>query len=178
MFMFNVPLKIRKMIKAGINVTIGTDSSATGSANLLDEMKFDRNLYRAMYGEDLSAEKMFDMVTYNAAKAFHMEDRIGTLDTGKLGDILVIKTNHDDPYENLVNARMDDIELLVLAGTPVYGETRFLDIFNEKFPSGYSQIEVGKRAMFVKGDPAGLYAEVRRKVGFRKVLDYLPFDLC
>jgi hypothetical protein len=30
--------------------------------------------------------------------------------------------------------------------------------------------------MFVKGDPEGLYATVRRKVGFAKVLDYLPFE--
>ncbi|MDR0312449.1 MAG: amidohydrolase family protein, partial [Treponema sp.] len=45
MFMFNVTAKVRKMMKEGVNVTIGTDSSATGSANLLDEMKFDRNLY-------------------------------------------------------------------------------------------------------------------------------------
>jgi cytosine/adenosine deaminase-related metal-dependent hydrolase len=183
MFMFNVTSKIRKMIKAGINVTIGTDSSATGSANLLEEMKFDRNLYRGMYGEDLCAEKMFEMVTYNAAKAFWMGDRTGTLDEGKLGDILVLKINHYDPYENLVNASMEDIELLVLAGTPVYGETRFLDIFDgnaalpSALPPGYSRIEVGGRDMFVKGDPAGLYAEVCRKIGFRKNLDYLPFDL-
>jgi len=63
-----------------------------------------------------------------------------------------------------------------LEGTPIYGELRFLDIFGGKLPSGYTQIEVAGRAMFVKGDPAGLYAEVRRKIGFKKMLDYLPFD--
>jgi len=30
--------------------------------------------------------------------------------------------------------------------------------------------------MFVKGDPAGLYREVRKKIGFKKELDYLPFE--
>ncbi|MCL2478361.1 MAG: amidohydrolase family protein, partial [Treponema sp.] len=69
MFMFNVTAKIRPMIKAGVNITIGTDSSATGSANLLDEMKYDRRLYRQMYGEDLDAKKIFEMVTVNAARA-------------------------------------------------------------------------------------------------------------
>ena len=176
MFMFNVTAKIRKMIKAGINVTIGTDSSATGSANLLAELKYDRNLYRSMYGEDLCAKKIFEMVTHNAAKAFWMQDRIGTLDEGKLGDILVLKARNGDPYENLVNASMEDIELLTLAGMPIYGEMRFLDIFGGTLPQGYTQIEVCGRAMFVKGDPAGLYNEVRRKVGFKKVLDYMPFD--
>jgi len=176
MFMFNVTCKIRKMIKAGVNVTIGTDSSATGSANLLAEIKFDRELYRKLYGEDLSAKKIFEMITINAAKAFWMQDRIGSLEEGKLGDILVLKAKDDDPYENLVNAGMNDIELLVLAGKPIYGEMRFLDIFKGKLPDGYTQIKAGKRAMFVKGDPAGLYNEVRKKIGFRKKLDYLPFE--
>jgi len=175
MFMFNVTAKVRKMIKAGVNLTIGTDSSATGSANLLAEMKYDRELYQKLYGEDLPAKKIFEMVTVNAAKAFWMQDRIGSLDEGMLGDVLVLNAKEDDPYENLVNAGMKDIELLMLAGKPIYGEMRFLDIFNGKLPEGYTKINVGKREMFVKGDPAGLYKEVRRKVGFDKELDYLPF---
>jgi len=176
MFMFNVTAKVKKMLKAGVNVTIGTDSSATGSANLLDEIKFDRNLYRKMYGEELSAKTMFEMITINAAKAFWMQDRIGSLEEGKLADLLVLKANNDDPYENLVAASMQDIELLVLEGTPIYGELRFLDIFGGKLPDGYTQIKVGNRPMFVKGDPAGLYAQARQKIGFKKELDYLPFE--
>jgi len=182
MFMFNVTAKVRKMIEAGVNVTIGTDSSATGSANLLAELKFDRELYRKLYGEDLPAKKIFEMVTSNAAKAFLMQDRIGSLEEGMLGDILVLKAKEDNPYENLVNADMKDIELLVLEGKPIYGETRFLDLLKgtgkgtNTLPEGYTKITVGKKEMFVKGDPAGLYKEVRKKVGLKKVLDYLPFE--
>jgi cytosine/adenosine deaminase-related metal-dependent hydrolase len=176
MFMFNVSAKIRKMLRAGVNVTIGTDSSATGSANLLAELRYDRDLYRAMYGEDLSAQTLFEMVTVNAARALWMRDRIGVLEAGKLGDILVLKATHDDPYENLVNASMRDIELLTLDGTPIYGELRFMDIFGGKLPAAYTRIQVGARPMFVKGDPAGLYATVRGKVAYQKRLDYLPFE--
>jgi len=176
MFMFNVTAKIRKMIKAGVNVTIGTDSSATGSANLLAEIKYDRQLYQNLYGEDLSPKKIFEMVTVNSAKAFWLHEKTGKLDEGLLGDVLVLKAKHDDPYENLVNADMKDIEFLSLAGNPIYGETRFMDIFKQTLPQGYTQIKVGKRMMFVKGDPAGLYNEIRKKIGFKKVLDYLPFE--
>ncbi|MDR2304027.1 MAG: amidohydrolase family protein [Treponema sp.] len=181
MFMFNVTCKIRKMLKAGINLTIGTDSSATGSANLLAEMKYDRDLYRRLYGEDLSAETMFEMVTANAARAFWMQDRIGVLEKGKLADILVVKGKHDDPYENLLCSSMEDIELLAVGGLPIYGEFRFLDLFGSslkkgELPEGYTAIKAGGRQMFVKGDPAGLYREARRKIGFKKVLDYLPFE--
>jgi len=176
MRMFNVTAKIRKLLKAGVNLTLGTDSSASGPANLLEEMKNLRRLYQNMYGDDLPAKKVFEMVTINAAKAFWMQDRIGSLEEGKLGDVLVLKARKDDPWENLVSASMKDIELLVLAGKPIYGEQRFIDIFGGRLPRGYTEITVGKRAMFVIGDPSALYREIRRRVGFNKVLDFLPFE--
>ena len=175
-FMFNVTCKIRKMIKAGINVTIGTDSSATGSANLLEEMRYDRDLYRSMYGEDLSPEIIFRMVTINAAKAFWMQEKIGSLEEGKLADLLVVKAQKNDPYENLLNMAMEDIELLALAGKPIYGELRFLDLLNGNIPKGYTEITVDGRSMFVAGDPSGLYLAARKKIGFKKVLDFLPIE--
>ena len=176
MLMFNVTAKIRKMIKAGLNLTIGTDSSASGSANILEEIRNLRRLYRGMYGEDLSPKRIFEMVTINAAKAFRMLDRIGTLEEGKLGDILVLKAKKDDPYENLVSASMKDIELLTIAGKPIYGQHRFLDIFGGKIPEGYTSIDIGKTSMFVIGDPAALYREIRARTGIKKILDFLPFE--
>jgi cytosine/adenosine deaminase-related metal-dependent hydrolase len=177
MLMFNVTAKIRKMIKAGLNLTLGTDSSASGSANLLEEIRNLRNFYRNMYGEELEPKKIFEMVTINSAKAFWMQDQIGSLDDGKLADIMVLKARKDDPYENLICASMEDIELLTLAGKPIYGETRFIGIFSDsKIPKGYTEITVGKRPMFVIGDPAALYREIRRRTGFKKVLDFLPFE--
>ena len=174
--MFNVTAKIRKMMKAGLNLTLGTDSSASGPANLMEEMKKIRKIYQDMYSEDLPAKKIFEMVTINSAKAFWMQDRIGSLEEGKLGDIMVLKAKDYDPYENLANASMRDIELLALAGKPIYGEMRFLDTFNGKLPSGYTEIMVGKKPMFVAGDPAALYREIRKRTGFKKILDFLPFE--
>jgi cytosine/adenosine deaminase-related metal-dependent hydrolase len=176
MLMFNVTAKIRKMLKAGVNVTIGTDSSATGSFNLLEELKYGRALYRRLYGEDLPAKTIFRMCTENAARAFRMGDRIGVLEEGRLADILVLRRRTADPFENLVSASMEDIELLTIEGKPVYGERRFIELFGGGLPGAYTEISVGGRPMFVKGDPALLYRTVRKKVGFKKELAYLPFD--
>jgi hypothetical protein len=175
-FMFNVTCKIKKLLAAGVNVAIGTDSTHTGSINLLAEMRYGRETYRKLYGEDLSAKIIVDMVTVNPARAFRLDDRLGSIEEGKSADLLVVKARQDDPYENLVDAAMNDIELLIIAGKPVYGEERFLDLLGGKLPTGYSIVKVSGRRMFVVGDPSSLYAEVRRKVGFKKVLDYLPFE--
>ncbi|GAB1484942.1 hypothetical protein MASR2M78_37600 [Treponema sp.] len=164
------------MLDSGINVAIGTDSTHTGSINLLAEMHLARETYRNLYGEDLGAKRIMDMVTINPARAFRMDDRLGTLEEGKYADLLVLKGRIADPYENLASATMGDIELVIIEGKPLYGEERFIDLLDGKLPSGYSIINVNGRRMFVRGDPSGLYAELRRKVGFKKVLDYLPFE--
>lgn len=176
MLMFNTTCKIRKLLHAGVNVGIGTDSTHTGSENLLAEMKYARKVYQSLYGEDLDAKTIVEMVTSNPAKAFRMYDRTGSIEEGKWADLLVMRKREDDPYENLATASMKDIQLLVREGVPVYGEERFMDLLDGKLPVGYSMLMVDGRSMFVKGDPAGLYREVRRKVGFKKTLDYLPFE--
>ena len=180
--MFNVTCKIQKLLKAGINVALGTDSTHSGSLNTLAEMKYARTVYREMYGEELAAKDLVDMVTRNPAKAFRMADRTGSIETGKLADLAVFKARDEDPYESLCKAEMSDLELLVIEGLPVYGELdKYGDLVKEALSlrgeKGYSQILVGGRTMFVRGDPAGLYRAVRNAVGFTKKLDYLPFEV-
>jgi hypothetical protein len=174
MFMFNVTCKVRKMLKAGINVSIGTDSTHTGSANLLEEMRFARQTYRDMYGEDLSAKTLMAMVTTNPAKAFRMDDRIGALEEGMLADILALRARSDDPWEDLASARMEDIALLTLEGEPLLCEEGFGHIARDA--ARLSRVNIGGRPMLVAGKPRELLAEIRSAVGFEKVLTYLPFS--
>ena len=176
MLMFNVTCKIRKFLKAGINVSLGTDSTHTGSANLLAEMKYARTVYRDMYGEELPAKILFQMVTINPAKAFWMQDRIGTLDSGKSADVLVLNAIHDDPYEALARAEPSDIRLLTLEGVPLLVEEALAKPFQERLAKGYEAIRMGGRKVFVRGNPASLYREVRKAIGFAKKLDYMPFE--
>lgn len=173
-FMFNVTCKIRKILQAGINVSIGTDSTATGSPNLLAEMQCARKTYRKLYGEELSAKALFNMVTINPAKAFRMADRIGSLEPGMNADILILKAKESEPYENLAMASMEDIEFLSVDGVPVLAEKRFSELMPKDV--AYEDVIVGGRLMFARGNPVTLYRAIRTAVGFKKRLDYLPFD--
>jgi Cytosine deaminase and related metal-dependent hydrolases len=174
-FMFNVTCKIKKMLEAGVNVAIGTDSTATGSINLLEEMRYGRAVYRRMYGEDLPAKTIVNMVTVNPAKAFRIQKETGTISEGRLADVLVIRQQKDDPWESLVAARTEDIELLVQDGSPILGNASHEELFAGRGVQ-YSKVAIHGRQMLVKGDPAGLMESVRKAVGFRKVLDFIPLD--
>ena len=176
LLMFNLTSKVRKMLQWGANVALGTDSTATGSVNLMDEMRCARQTYRRLYAEDLPARTIVKMVTENPAKALRMQKDIGSLEAGKLADILVIRQKKADPYDSLVDARPDDVELLVQEGTPIFGAAEYEELFRlreaEAFP-----ICINGRKMLAKGDPAGLLQRVRKLVGFKKVLDFMPLDL-
>ncbi|HET6487108.1 MAG TPA: amidohydrolase family protein, partial [Spirochaetia bacterium] len=155
LFMYNLTMKVRKMLEAGITVAIGTDSTATGSVNLLEEMRFGRQLYQRMYGEDLPAKTVVNMVTTNPARAFRMQKEIGSLEEGKLADLLVVRQKAEDPWESLVNARPQDIELLTLDGSPILGDCRFEELFSGRGVP-YTKVRLEGRQMLVKGDPVGL----------------------
>jgi 5-methylthioadenosine/S-adenosylhomocysteine deaminase len=179
-FMFNATCKIRKLLRAGVNVALGTDSTHSGSVNLLAEMKFARRAYREMYGEELPSKTLFEMATVNAAKALRLEGRAGILEPGAWADVAVFRARADDPYDSLALAEPEDLELLTVGGAPVYGdEAKYGAAFEDELggaAGGYGRVEVGGRSMFARGDPAGLYRRVRSAVGFAKVLDYLPFE--
>ena len=174
-FMFNATCKIRKIRQAGINVALGTDSTHTGSINLLEEIRFAKKMYRKMYKEEIGSKALFDMVTANAAKALRMDDRIGTVERGKLADLLLMRTGLLDPFDALVEARIEDIELLTREGIPLFGSAHYRDFF-QLDRNEYSDIVVNSSKKFVKGDPARLLEEIRRKVGYKKELHFMPID--
>jgi len=176
MFMFNVTCKIRKILREGVNVSIGTDSTHTGSINLLEELRYARTLYRTMYGEDLPARTLFEMVTQNPARALRIGDVIGTLEIGKWADILVVKQRDEDPFETLLKLNLEDIELLVLAGIPILASDRFVALFQRK-EKDYTSITMHGHRRKVIGDPNSLLKRVRTQVGYQKVLDYMPLQI-
>jgi cytosine/adenosine deaminase-related metal-dependent hydrolase len=115
------------------------------------------------------------MVTVNPAKAFRIQKETGTISEGRLADVLVIRQQKDDPWESLVAARTEDIELLVQDGSPILGNASHEELFAGRGVQ-YSKVAIHGRQMLVKGDPAGLMESVRKAVGFRKVLDFIPLD--
>lgn len=174
-YMYNITCKIRKILNAGINVTLGTDSTHTGSINIIEEMRFAKNVYKKMYGEELDLKTLFNMVTINPAKAFRMDKDIGSIEKGKKADLLLISTKTEEPYKAFSEFKMEEIELLTLEGKPVYGSAAYKDFFNIK-NNGYSNVNVKGREKFVIGNPVDLLHKIREKVGFKKVLDFLPFE--
>ncbi|GAB1261965.1 TRZ/ATZ family hydrolase [Aurantivibrio plasticivorans] len=92
---------VAKLLKAGVNVALGTDGCASNNdLDLLGEMRTAALLAKAVSGDAamVNAHQALRMATINGAKAMGKEREIGSLEVGKFADIAAIKL---DQIENL-----------------------------------------------------------------------------
>ncbi len=84
---------VDRLLKAGINVAIGTDGAASNNdLDLFSEVKTAALLAKAVAGDAtaLSAHAALRMATLNGAKALGLDEHIGSLEIGKVADITAI----------------------------------------------------------------------------------------
>lgn len=175
-YMFNETTNIKMLLDMGINVCIGTDSPMSGGCNLLTEMKFDRDIYKKIYGEELSDETIFKMVTENPLRALKIKN--GSLKEGSTADIVVFNDKGGPPESSIVDAELKDVMLVVIDGRPVYGDVDFADLF-DALKADYQNITLDGAEKIIIGDLKGLLRRISRAVGFKKTFPFLPveFDL-
>jgi len=81
------------LLGKGVNVGLGTDSVASNNRlDLFGEMRLAALLAKGATGdaEALPAWQALEMATINAARALGMEDEIGSLEAGKLADMIAL----------------------------------------------------------------------------------------
>ncbi|MBN2159888.1 MAG: amidohydrolase family protein [Spirochaetes bacterium] len=174
MFMYNKTMDAKKFLEKGINLCIGTDSSATGGENILYEMKFDKMIYERTYGEKLPDETILKMVTVNTAKAFWQKD-LGQIAEGYIADLCVFRDRGGSPAGSVVHAHLRDVMLVVIDGRPVYGDAVYEGQFDE-LGVEYRRVVMDGVDKLIIGDPAALLRRISRAVGFKKEFPFLPVE--
>ncbi len=124
---------------AGIAVGLGTDGPA-GSNNdldLMEEMDLAAKLQKItkMDPRALGAKAVVEMATIEGARALHMEKEIGSLETGKKADIIVIGLDAPnavpmyDVYSQLAYAlKRSDVETVIIGGRAVMRDRKLLTL--------------------------------------------------
>lgn len=101
---------ISEMLNCGINVTLGTDGQGSGcNLDLFETMKFTALLQKGINENSklLTAYEVLKMGTINGAKALGLENKIGSIEEGKLADLIIIGL--DNVLTNPVNDIFSDI---------------------------------------------------------------------
>ena len=87
--------------KHGINVCLGTDGQGSGNnLNLFYHMSVTDQLQKALYQDPtvFSSYDVLKLATVNGAKALGLEDKIGSIEVGKLADIIILDYSDIESY--------------------------------------------------------------------------------
>lgn len=102
--------KISYMVSNGIVVSLGTDGQGSGSnLDLFEVMKYTALLQKGINEnpKDLPAYEVIKMATINGAKALCLEDKIGSIDEGKMADLIIL--NLEDVVTKPINNIFSEI---------------------------------------------------------------------
>lgn len=106
--------EIRREIDEGVPVAL----AAAGEAGGVRSMNPQFMLYRAVHGCGMSAEEAIVASTYNAACALKMSHVTGSLEPGKVADLVVMDV---DDYRDLIQrVGHNDVQKTIRAGHIVY----------------------------------------------------------
>ena len=125
-------------LAAGIPVGVGTDGAGSNNnLDLFDEMDTVAKLHKFTNGDPtaLPAETVFRMATMGGARVLDLHDRIGSLEAGKLADIVLLDTRRAgltplyDVYSHLVYAaRGSDVSTVLVNGRIVVRDGQVLTV--------------------------------------------------
>jgi 5-methylthioadenosine/S-adenosylhomocysteine deaminase len=122
-FLYGATAKIDVAIASGVQIiALGPDWALGGSVNLLDELAFAAAWDDAHLGNVLTNERLFRMVTIDAAKVLGWDSLLGSLEVGKRADLAIVAGDPSDPYASIVRLRPAGVFLVMVDGKALYGD--------------------------------------------------------
>ena len=129
---------VPRMLSAGVLLGLGTDGAASNNdLNMWEEMDTAAKLHKTFSGDPkvLSAQQAFELATIRGAEALHLEKEIGSIETGKRADLVIVNQGafHQIPnyniYSSLVYAtKAADVETVIINGRVVMRNRQLLTL--------------------------------------------------
>lgn len=133
--------RVPEMLKKGVNVGLGCDGGpSNNSYDMVREMKLAAYIHKVRLSDPMTmpAEKILEMATVGGARAIGMQDKLGTLEPGKLADIVLVNLDsvHMVPNNNHVSDLVyagsgADVDSIIIDGRIVM-EQRDVKTLNER----------------------------------------------
>jgi len=126
------------MRAAGLPVGLGTDGAASNNdLDMFEAMRQAALLHKVSSGDPrtLPAAEALRLATIEGARALRMQDRIGSLEPGKLADIILVEMDEArqtpmyDPVSHLVYVtRGDDVRTTIVGGRVLMRDRKVLTL--------------------------------------------------
>jgi 5-methylthioadenosine/S-adenosylhomocysteine deaminase len=133
---------MKRMIELGLTISLGTDSATAGRyLDMVRIMYLTACAHRDQFADAtiMGAYKAMEMATIQGARALLWDKEIGSLETGKRADVIVIDMSglrwhpNLDPVRSLVYAADgDDVETVIIDGRVVMKDRVVLTVDEER----------------------------------------------
>ena len=133
---------IPSMLKSGITVGLATDGSASNNnQNMIQSLKFASLLQKVdtLDPTVITAEKVFEMATIDAARAIGLENEIGSIEKNKKADLVILNFNNPFSIPNLhpISALVysgvsNEVESVMVNGKFILKENKLLSLVSEE----------------------------------------------
>lgn len=145
---------ILEALRDGVVVALAPDWTITGSDNVLAEMKVAWNYSHTNLHDALGPKDIFRMATVNAARVAGLNDFLGEIAPKYAADFFLAPKKDPDPYLSLLKTTPKDIHLVLVDGSPVYGDIDVMHQFVVTNAVDEIEVENVKKGIFTLGDPA------------------------
>lgn len=112
-----------------VRIALAPDWAISGSRNLLEELHYADQWNKQHLGNLLTDKDLAEMVTIIPAAIAGLSDKVGSIKKGLFADLLVISGDPTQPYRSLVKAGTADVKLVLVNGSPIYGERDLMEKF-------------------------------------------------
>jgi cytosine/adenosine deaminase-related metal-dependent hydrolase len=126
------------MHELGLRVGLATDGPMSGNTlDIIGQLGYVAKVHKLDRKDRnvMPAVEVVTMATRGGARALHLEDRIGSLEPGKLADVVILETEAThliplyDPYAALVYAAGPrDVRTTIIHGRVVMEDRRLLTV--------------------------------------------------
>jgi 5-methylthioadenosine/S-adenosylhomocysteine deaminase len=124
--LYGATTNVLAAISAGVTGAIGCDWAPSGTKNILGELKIAKLTSNQLNGV-FSDQQLVSMVTTVPAKMMGWDSFLGSVESGKQADLLVIGKADGDPYSTLIAATETDVAAVLIGGKLRAGRASLVD---------------------------------------------------
>ncbi|HEX4319612.1 MAG TPA: amidohydrolase family protein [Acidobacteriaceae bacterium] len=167
--------------RQGVTISLAPDWSPTGSDNMWEEIQYADNISRRDLSSLFTSHQLVEMAAGVPARVARIDDKVGAIAPGMNADFFLVKPTYLDsqPYDTIVRQPITSIDLVVIDGTPIYGDPKILhalDIATEPLKLCGTEKALNSVAL-----PNGPFAQVEARLRVKmKALgtELGPLDSC
>ncbi|MFP5230231.1 MAG: amidohydrolase family protein [Acidobacteriota bacterium] len=145
------------------HLALGNDSPLTAEGDLLDEIRF------AIRSCGITPEAAWTMVTDAPAAILRLRGGEGSLRTGSVGDLVVVRDTGETPASRLSTLRMEDVELVIIGGRVQLASPAVLEKLPDAMRSGLEPLCVDGMMRWLRAPVSYLIRRAEEVLGAGQV---------